>query len=193
MFLVERGSRKVVITMVEIETKFLLTKEKEKEVRRDYSFGDDLYQLTVMFDKNNELYNEDARLRLRRTGGDVTLDYKKPLTRFGVKKEIEYTASLGSFEEMEALLTLLGYFPVSSYEKYRASLTLLGCVVVIDRYPFATYIEVEGDASSVTTVSERLGFNMKDNLTQSCDDLYAEHMRSLGKEPKDHILFRDFT
>ena len=163
---------------IEIELKFEVDEEFAAELHRRYSFGDYLYQLTVMFDKENELQGVDARLRLRKTGELVTLDYKKPLSRFGVKQELEKTIRVDSFENAEAILRLLNYFPVSSYEKYRARKEIDGQEVAIDKYPFAVFVEIEGETGPVPSCTVAV----RDGMTIRTDTPAVRQLQRTGLE-----------
>ena len=171
----------------EIELKFEIDSTFDTS---SLGFGKREHQLTVMYDKDGYLEDYDARLRLRKTGDRAKLSYKKPLTRFGIKREIEIEVDVGSFSEAEALLMVLGYQPVSSYEKYRSVAVRDGVELMLDEYPFATYLEIEGKEVKIKKVAKDLG--LKGNITKSCDTLFREWRIKNNLKPTPHMRFDDY-
>lgn len=183
--------------MIEIELKFeikdlagirdKLGNIKTKEVRTR------THELSVMYDNAEGLMEKtDGRIRLRQSGEQVEFCYKKPLTREGIKKEIEYEVSVSSFSEMEKILQEMGFVPVSSYERYRTEYALEKVKITLDEYPFATFVELEGEEKKIKELAEKLGFELKDNLTDSCDTLFTKWRQKQGLPPVDQMTFKDF-
>ncbi len=160
-------------------------------------FVNSAYEITVMYDENKKLFEKDARLRLReridlKTNIKKTeISYKKPLTREGIKIEEEYETSVGSFEEMENIFANIGFTKVSSYERIRDTFKKGDMKITIDSFSFGDYLEVEGDIKEIQELAKELGFDIGGNITQSCDDIYAEMRIAEGKSVPDHILFQD--
>ena len=154
------------------------------------------YEITVMYDENKKLFDKDARLRLRRkidlaTNKEETeISYKKPLTREGIKIEEEYETCVSNFEEMENIITNIGFARVSSYERIRDTFKKGTTKITIDSFPFGNYLEIEGDISEIQHLANELNFDMKKNITKSCDDIYAEICVAEGLNVSDHILFK---
>ena len=63
--------------------------------------------------------------------------------------------------------------------------------ITIDSFPFGDYLEVEGDLNNIQEFAKEFGFDMKENITKSCDDIYAELQIKEGKPVSDHILFQN--
>lgn len=184
--------------MIEIELKFeikdlagikdKLADLKAKEVKSR------TYELSVMHDNAEGLMEEtDGRIRLRQSGERIEFCYKKPLTREGIKKEIEYEVTASSFSEMEKILQEMGFTPVSSYERYRAEYYFEKVKITLDEYPFAIFIELEGEEKKIKDLAEKLGFELKDNLTDSCDTLFTKWRKRKGLPPVDQMTFKDFN
>ncbi len=182
----------------EVELKFIV-KDYRKIVQKILSmskFLSSAHELTVMYDNvDKSLFQEDARLRLRRIINvenhveRCELSYKKPKTREGVKIEEEYEASVSSFDEMEIILEKIGFSKVSSYERIRDTFEKDGCKITVDSFSFGDLVEIEGKLEKIKKISQELGFNLKENTTKSCDDIYADICGEKGEEVNDHILF----
>ena len=165
----------------EIELKFevkdyLNTIQKLMKVSK---FKASAYEITVMYDEGKKLFDKDARLRLRKKVDIINdkeateISYKKPLTREGIKIEEEYETSVGNFDEMEQIFANIGFTRVSSYERIRDTFEKNGMKITIDSFPFGDYLEVEGDLNNIQEFAKEFGFDMKENITKSFDDIYA--------------------
>ncbi len=186
--------------MIEIEFKFKVNKSAitrliRKLMSLNFVFGKRLYEKTVMYDNPAQIMQvTDGRVRLRQTGDSVELSYKKPLTREGIKKEIEYEVVVSDFDTTQKILAKLEFVPVSSYERYRTTVFSPDKIVkvTIDEFPFANYLEIEGDEKKIREVVDQLGFSPTDNITKSCDSLFQEWRIQRGLAFKPHMLFSDF-
>lgn len=181
----------------EIELKFKVKDyerviEKIREIAKHVSSA---YEQTIMFDdRDKSLFKKDARLRLRKIkdltsnkeGGE--LSYKKPKTREEVKVEEEYKTPV-DFEETKRIIENIGFRKVSSYERIRDKFRMEGAEIVIDSFPFGDFVEIEGEIEKIKNIASRLGFDMKDNITKSCDDIYADLCKIEGKAVRDDIIF----
>lgn len=182
----------------EIELKFLVNDYQEmfNEILAIGKHEKTAYELTVMYDsKDRRLYADDSRLRLRKIidleddKESCELSYKKPKTRKGIKVEEEIEVEASSFQESEKILAKLGYQSVSSYERIRDTFNVDSCKVTIDNFPFAYILEIEGNKLDIKKVAGKLGLNLRENITKSCDDIYAEMRKASHKEVKKDILF----
>ncbi len=186
--------------MIEIELKFKIEENQINSIlenlqRIGFSFGHSrFYEKTVMFDNKDKIMQKtDGRIRLRSSGDLIELGYKKPLTREGIKKEIEYEVSVSDFELTEKILKEMGFYPTTSYERYR---TLLidnnKTKVTIDEYPFAVFIEIEGEENKIIEIASKLDLNLKKNLTDACDTLFQQWRKERGLPFKPHMRFEDY-
>ncbi|MFH1643746.1 MAG: class IV adenylate cyclase [bacterium] len=157
-----------------------------------------VFERTVMFDNSSGIMKvTDGRLRLRTkieengTKG-AQLSYKKPLTRKGIKQEIDIVVDIGDPQKIEKILYYADYKPVSSYERFRTIYYLYDAEISIDEFPFGNYIEVEADnLEKLRELATKLDFSMEKNITLSYDTLYYNQRISEGKEPIMHIVFTD--
>lgn len=181
----------------EIEAKFFVDDYEDiiKRVSSIATFKKSAYELTVMYDNQKVLFNDDARLRLRRITDlknneeGCELSYKKPKTREGIKIEEELEVETSSFLTTEGILVKLGYLKVSSYERIRDTFYAGSCKITVDSFPFGDLLEIEGETKNIIKISKELGLDIKNNTTKSCDDIYADICRANGKIIKNHILF----
>lgn len=180
---------------IEIELKFEINKSEIESFSsrlKDIGFAlsKRVYELNVMYDNPSQIMQTtDGRIRLRKSGEDTILTYKKPLSRKGIKKEIEYETKVSNFDIMEKILKMMEFTKTTSYERYRSYFHKNDIEVMIDEFPYGVFIEIEGSERVIIGVSNDLGFNIKDNLTDSCDTIYTKRCIEKGIEPSKHILF----
>jgi len=181
---------------IESEYKFLI---KDIEAVRELLESRDrkrkrAYEKTVMFDNPQKIMQiTDGRVRVRiRRPGRAEFSYKKPLKRAGIKREIEYETRIEEPEELIKILREMEFFPTTSYERYRTTYRINSCEVTLDEYPFASFVEIEGKRKAITQTALLLGFKPEDSLDKSCDTLYTEWRKALGKPLKPHLLFSDY-
>lgn len=179
---------------LEIELKFLLDAAKRRSLRDLQCIKPRIYQRTVMFDNDAQLMDKtNGRLRLRQTGSEVSLSYKKPLPSEVVKKEIEWETRINDWESGKKLLEAMGFQQTTSYEKYRTTFDYNGLNIEIDEYPFATFIEIEGIETAAKRAALELGFNLEEALLKPCDTLFTEWRAAKGLPMKSHMRFADFN
>ncbi|HEX9008544.1 MAG TPA: class IV adenylate cyclase [Patescibacteria group bacterium] len=185
--------------MTEIELKYEVNGVTIKRVLKkandmDLNMGKRLYEKTVMFDNPSGLMQiTDGRVRLRQTGDEVEFSYKKPITRNGIKEEIEYETKVGDFKIIEKILNKMEFKAVSSYERYRTTIKNSSVKITIDEFPFTSFIEIEGTRQNILEMSKKLGLEKMTNITQSCDSLFQEWRKKRGLAYKPHMRFYDFN
>ena len=186
--------------MIEIEFKFEINKREIDKVLKvlraeKYLFGKRVYEKTIMYDNPAQIMQKtDGRIRLRQTGNSAEFSYKKPLTREGIKKETEHEVVVSDFDTTQKILEMLEFLPVSSYERYRTTIFSPGkdIKVTIDEFPFANYLEIEGDENKIRKLAKTLGLSSDKNITKSCDSLFQEWRTAKGLPFKPHLLFSNF-
>ena len=178
---------------IEIELKFALSKPPEEFLERFTNAGKRTYEKTVMFDNEQGLMQKtNGRVRLRQKGEIVTLSYKRPLPSDTVKKEIEWETRVDSWEIAENLLKAMGFKETTSYEKYRTSFDYEKAKLEIDEYPFANFLEIEGEEEVVKSVALNLGFDLSRALTKTCDTLFTEWRAAKGLPMKPNMRFEGY-
>ena len=184
---------------IEIELKFKTSDEDILRIKNnsDVIFLEEVHQKTVMFDNADKMMEHtDGRIRLRQQGNNASLSYKRPLPSVGnEKKEVEIETEVGNFEVMSNILRMMGYAPSTSYEKYTALLKLKNkpdIHIEIQKYPFETFLEIEGDKEEIEKAAKQLGFDIKNALVKPVDTLFMEWRLAKGLPFKPHMTFKDY-
>ena len=186
--------------MIEIELKYQITAEKLEELKEQIlSLGFTIafarvYEKNVLYDNPQNLMQiSDGRIRLRQTGDKTEFCYKKPIKDdSGIKKEIEHQVNTSSFAITETILKMIEFKPNYAYERFRTKYTNGEVEIVLDEFPFANFVEIEGAEDKILAVGERLGLDFKDNINDSCDNLFASWRKEQGLEPTNMMTFDTF-
>jgi adenylate cyclase class 2 len=175
---------------VEIEIK-LAVRDAETAAGRVLSAGftqsvPRLFEVNVVFDtEDGGLRGKGELLRLRTVGGRNILTWKGAPVQGRHKTRPETEVEFSDFEALEGVFRHLGYSPVFRYEKYRTEFRgpdETGSIT-LDETPIGCYLELEGDASWIDAVAQKLGFSEADYITQSYGSLYLSHCRRAGIKP----------
>lgn len=177
--------------MKEVELKFLLNTNKDNFIKNCDKFYEKLMprtqETTTMYDNKEEfMLKSNGRLRVR-TGYKNYLSYKKPLTRKGIKKEIEFETEIKNAKEATFILKEIAYFPVSAYTRYRTIWKKGNVKIFLDEFSFGKFVEIEGNRKDIIKIAGQVGFHMKDNITKSYDGIYKEICIKKGIKPKAFI------
>jgi len=184
---------------IEIELKFKIN-DDENILRikdnPDIIFSEEVHQKTVMFDNADKLMEHtDGRVRLRQQGSKISLSYKRPLPSVGnEKKEVELETEVGDFEVMSNILRMMGYAPSTSYEKYTTAFKLKSqsdIHIEIQKYPFETFLEIEGGKEEIEKAAKQLGFDIKNAIKKPVDTLFTEWRAIKGLPFKPCMTFKD--
>lgn len=134
--------------------------------------------------------------RVRDEGDKIVVTYKEfhDSSATGVK---EINLVVDNYNNAVEIMRALGLHEKSYEESMRETWELDGAEVCIDTWPWLpTYVEVEGNSvENMTSVSQELGFDMKDALYCSVGHIYSlyydvkEHDVDTGAEHWDRIEF----
>ncbi|HCC60312.1 MAG: hypothetical protein A2402_01435 [Candidatus Staskawiczbacteria bacterium RIFOXYC1_FULL_37_43] len=178
---------------IETELKFLLLEFPELFLNKFNGSGKRVYQKTVMFDNKQELMQKtNGRIRLRQDDDITTLSYKLPIPSDTVKKEIEWETKIDNWQVGEELLKAMGFEESTSYEKYRTSFRYKDSKIEVDEYPFANFVEIEGDEDSVKKIALDLGFDLAKALIKPCDTLFNEWRAKKGLLSTNKMFFSNY-
>jgi adenylate cyclase class 2 len=185
---------------IEIEYKFkvkdkqkvtkILDKVATKKTSRQY-------QSNIMFDNSSGIMHKtNGRVRVRTLGesGEKTLTYKRPLPpENGAKREIEYEIKFSdSTSQIEKILEVMEFIPTTSYERYQTKWQIGNVYISLDEYPYADFLEIEGQKEEIEKIAEQLGFLVSEGLTKPVDTLFQEWRKERGLLFKPHMRFNDF-
>jgi len=178
---------------IETELKFLLMEQPDEFAKKFSGFRERIYQKTVMYDNDQGLMHKtNGRIRLRQTGEIVTLSYKLPISSETVKKEIEWETKIDNWLVGEELLKAMGFKETTSYEKYRTSFNYMNSKIEIDEYPFANFVEIEGEENIIKKNALDLGFDLTKALIKPCDTLFNEWRAERGLPLSLHMRFDNY-
>ncbi|MDQ5871954.1 MAG: class IV adenylate cyclase [Acidobacteriota bacterium] len=146
--------------------------------------ANDLYD-----DSEGSIAKRGCTLRLRRTPDAALLTFKGPAQfSAGIKTREERETTVTNPDELDRILTGLGYRPRFRYEKHREEWTLEKCVIALDETPIGTFVEVEGDPTAIRGVLPRLGLDPADAIPYSYAGLYSRRRRDDPSLPADMLL-----
>jgi len=148
-------------------------------------------------DESNDLFDDPARklsasgrtVRLRRAQGRAILTYKGT-ARFqdGVKIREEREVEVSDAGEAEAILAGLGLERRFRYEKRREEWDFEGCVTALDETPIGTFVEIEGDPTSIRRLIGRLALDFTEAIPYSYAELYARRRKEDPSLPPDMVF-----
>lgn len=150
----------------------------------------------VFDDADRKLRSRSVLLRLRRklaADMDRAVLTVKSLPAESVSSTAkvyeEFETEVGDSGKMAAVLDVLGYRPVFSYEKVREKWGLMGCVVCLDRLSFGDFVEVEGPEDRIMACEKNLEFKpeMRSRLTYHA--LNAEYLAANGLPNNENFVF----
>lgn len=133
-------------------------------------------ELSVLWDRGEELKARGEALRVRRYAGQVILTWKGakvPDALLKIRPEQETLVEDG--EELEAILRALGYAPVLRMEKTRAVWARKELTACLDETPFGCFLELEGDAHAIKAAAEHLSLGSDRVERRSYPTLFREH------------------
>lgn len=140
-----------------------------------------------VFDRDNELRDNQCLLRLRIEKRGSILTYKGPPTFEGpVKVRSEYESGVEDPEAVQELLEHLGYQVATRYQKRRDEWRVGGITVVLDNTPIGDFVEFEGDGAE--KLSARCGFAAEDAEIKTYLELYADYRRKHPEEPEEMVF-----
>lgn len=185
---------------IEVEYKFKIDNKNEvinalnKIAEKSY---DRQYQSNIMFDNKDSLMQKtNGRIRLRLLGdtGNKVLTYKKPLESInGAKREIEYEINFTDKDgQIEKILNSIEFHITTSYERYRTEWKKDKVHITLDEYPFANFIEIEGEQKDIEEIVKKLNLDFKKALDKPADTLFQEWRKENGLPFKEQMRFENY-
>lgn len=181
---------------LETEVKFVL---EDLDSPRRRLVGEGALDRGLVFEENmvldtpdGALRGRDVLLRLRRAGGRAVLTVKTRVegpVPAGLKTRREIETGLGDFDEALEAFFALGYVPVLRYEKFRRTLSLPDLDICLDRLPFGSFVEFEGQPEAIARIVARLGLDPAKGLTATYHELHQAFRRGRGLSPQPSFVF----
>lgn len=144
----------------------------------------DAEEVSLLWDRADELRARNSALRLRRYAGKATLTFKGPRVpdpQFKIRPEHE--TEVADPEATEALLRGLGYVPVMRMVKHRALWIREELVACLDRTPFGDFLELEGDPQAIKLALQGLCLDASRIEPRSYPTLFREAGLGAVTEP----------
>ena len=150
-------------------------------------------QVDQLFDRGDrELRNTGQTLRLRQAANKAIVTYKGPAesSRYKEREEIEFIVD--SAENVQTVLSRLGYQPGFRYEKVRTTFTNKDAagLITLDETPIGVYLELEGPGDWIDQTAQTLGFGVEQYVTDSYAVLYRNYRAKNPTAPPD-MIFND--
>ena len=150
--------------------------------------------------EDRSLLAADQGLRVRSSKDGATGAVACTMTHKGarqhgpLKSREETEMTVGSESDGVAMLLVLGFVRVLSFEKRRESWTLGGCKVELDEVPhLGTFVEVEGPKDeTVMKVRQQLGLSDRPLSKASYIAMLMTHLQEHG-EPTRDVTFGPVT
>jgi predicted adenylyl cyclase CyaB len=170
--------------MQEIEVKILdinreMIENKLTSLGAIKVFDDDI--LTLFLDtQNSQIRKRKDVLRLRKVKNTVELTYKEVQANQSVKVAEEYTVQVSDLEAMLKIFQALGLSPTQKMQKHRTSYSVGDVRFDIDKYSgefgfIPEFLEIEGPVEDIKKYVKALGYQEKDCLPWSTDELISHY------------------
>ncbi len=152
------------------------------------SFIGSAFQRTIRFDTpDNSLESDGKFLRVRSGFSDViTLKSKVVNDSFFEREEIELNVS--DINKMRLILNRLGFSNEFIMEKYRSKWLFNNITICVDKLPFGSFIEIEGDSDGIKSVIKELGLDFNNRLTVSYWDLFDDYKKRNNINAKNIVF-----
>lgn len=139
-------------------------------------------EISILWDRGNELRALGAALRTRHYAGQDRLTWKGPKVPDALLKiRPESETGIEDAKALEAILQALGFEPVMRMEKRRAVWMRAELEACLDETPFGCYLELEGEPQAIRAAMEGLGLAPDRAEPRSYPELYRSH--GLGDIP----------
>lgn len=139
---------------------------------------------------NGELREKGFLLRLRNFNDRNVLTFKTGITKGEFKEANEIEIEVSDFQRMKTVLESLGYGVSWVYEKKTTHFILNGTKISLDRLPFGTFMEIEGNKNAIRNVIEKLGLDPEKGITETYFELYQDSCKEKEEEMKNLVFWR---
>lgn len=129
-------------------------------------------------------------LRLRKFGDEALLTFKGPPEEGEFKEKEEIETRVSDAGRMRGILEMLGFGIFWVYEKKRTNFILGKAKVSLDRYPFATFLEIEGPSGDIKDAMEKLGLDPGQGIKKDILQLYTEYCEERGQEVENLVFWK---
>ncbi len=152
---------------------------------------DDSYEHNILLDTpEKELLKSSARLRLRDENGKFILAYKqtrKKENNISYRDEIE--TSVDDIENARLIFERLGYEVTFEYEKYRSTYRLQDGLIMLDRTPLGSFIEIEAvGEDEIRLIVQKIDLDWDLRTDKSYVQLFEEWASKTGNSGRKMLF-----
>ena len=152
---------------------------------------DDSYEHNILLDTpEKELLKSSARLRLRDENGKFILTYKqtrKKENNISYRDEIE--TSVDDIENARLIFERLGYEVTFEYEKYRSTYRLQDGLIMLDRTPLGSFIEIEAAGEDeIRLIVQKIDLDWDLRTDKSYVQLFEEWASKTGNSGRKMLF-----
>jgi adenylate cyclase class 2 len=149
------------------------------------------HEMNTLYDRPGQpLRRRGELLRLREYGDEWLLTHKSKGTSGRHKTRTETQTKVEDGQNMDAILTHLGFKPSFRYEKFREEWTDDTGDVVVDETPIGNFGEIEGLPEWIDRVASALGISVEQYITSNYAKLFMDWKKRARSKAK-HMTFRD--
>lgn len=141
----------------------------------------------LLFDRDGELLEQGAVLRLRRDHHGARMTLKGPVHVEGkMRVRTEHEIQVDDADVARRMFEVLGYRVTRRYQKMREEWRLGGVVIALDHTPIGDFAEFEGEGAA--TVARRCGLEPERAERRSYLRLYDDYVREHPAAPADMLF-----
>jgi adenylate cyclase class 2 len=180
----------------------------EREIKLEFSSAEDaraavlatgatpllgrrLQEDSLLDTADEELRRRRCVLRVRVENGKSRLTFKGPVQPSAMKLREEVETVVGDGEVVIRVLQELGMHVWFRYQKYREEFAHEDVIVAIDETPVGVFVEIEGSEQGIATMTEALGRNADDYITDSYRGLFLQRRDAHGLSGPDMLFSND--
>lgn len=142
--------------------------------------------------QDNMLFHHKSLLRLRQA--DVaTLTFKSQPSEYNRDFKIlhEVEVIVNDFFAMRQILESLGFHAAQIYEKTRETWMLENTTLCLDKMPFGSFIEIEGEPEKIRQTAIHLGLEWKDRIVYNYLEIF-DVLKQQVDLPFSDVTFENF-
>jgi adenylate cyclase class 2 len=150
----------------EIEAKFHVRDLQKIELRllelKAQLIQPRVHEINLRFDRPNRELRDSFRVLRLRQDDIARFTFKGPSVEAegGILSRQEIEFEVGDFDSAKQFLEAIGFQIVVFYEKFRTTYDLYNTHIMLDKLPYGSFIEIEGEnVESIRSVADALGLN----------------------------------
>jgi len=148
-------------------------------------------ETTCRFDTNDkQLEANNIFLRVRRGFKNTITLKEKRKEDVGVKSRLETEFEIEDIEQMEYILSKIGFKYIRKMEKYRMTWLYNNAVITIDELPFGIYLEIEAAESVIAHLASILGIAEQFKIVHTYWDILTQ-INAENNTYLENIVFPD--